>query len=127
MIKRKNLSREYYSLLFGDELGKQVKELREESKATYNVTKFGNKGAARYKPYPKKGANAYGDASYSSARQSFHAAAAAATGWTPNNKPSFLGARPVKKYPPNKKKYPQASNNNLNKNLPQKPGQSQRN
>ena len=121
--KEKTHSREYYSLLFGDELGKQVKELQEESKATYNVTKFGNKGAARYKPYPKKGTNAYGNASYNSARQSFHAAAAAA-GWTPNNKPSFLGARQVKKYPPNNKKYPQARNN---KNLPQKPGQSQRN
>ncbi len=68
--------------LFGDDLGKQCKDLQEESKATRGVMRGGSsnrgRGTGRFRPYPKF-------------NQSFHAAAAAA-GWTKNSS-SFLGQR----------------------------------
>ena len=67
--------------LFGDDLGKQVKEMQEEMKATSGVMKHAKTFAApRYKPYPmnKKNFN-----------KNNLAAAAAAAGWT--KKQSFLG------------------------------------
>lgn len=66
--------------LFGNDLGKQVKDLQEESKATRGVMRGGSsnrgrgRGSVRFQPYPKF-------------NSSLHAAAAAA-GWTKN---PFLG------------------------------------
>ncbi len=81
----RNFNREYYSLLFGNELGKNIEDLQKESKATSSMIKFTNRGSARYNPYPKKNHT-------HSARQSLSAAAAAA-GWSAGNKPSFLGGK----------------------------------
>ena len=67
------VDREYCSLLFGTDLGKQVKDLQDERKATLGVTKSKVfKGQNKFTPYSKR--------PNQSAKQSFHAAAAAA-GW----------------------------------------------
>ncbi len=71
-------SREYCSLLFGTDLGKQVKDIQEERKATSGVMKR-KQFRSRPGPYNKNLAT----------RQGFQAAAAAA-GWKSNTNP-FLG------------------------------------
>ena len=66
--------------LFGDDLGKQVKDLQEESKATRGVMRGSaniSKQGRRFSPYP-------------SFKQSFQAAATAA-GWSSNS--HFLGKK----------------------------------
>jgi hypothetical protein len=96
---RKSLGREHYSLLFGTDLGKQVKDMQEEQKATSGVIKFGNFGRRgrgnRFRPYNRPNNNY---------RQSFQAAAAAA-GW--NKSSSFLGARQGFNFKQNQKPYRQ--------------------
>ena len=82
-------SRKYYSLLFGDELGKNIKDLQEESKATSGIMRssrsFSNN---RHQPYPKRNPS-------NGVRQSFQAAATAA-GWNTFRKP-FLGRQSFKR------------------------------
>ena len=91
-VKKEKLTitREYSSLLFGTDLGKQVKEIQEERKATSGVMKrkqsTGYGSYNRFKPYNKNSAT----------RQGFHAAAAAA-GWKSNSNP-FLGKQNNQQY-----------------------------
>jgi len=85
--KPKSYSREYYSLLFGDELGKNLEDLQKESKATSSMFRFGNRATNRPKPYFVPAAVHSRNAN----RQNFRAAMAAA-GWSGAGKP-FLGVK----------------------------------
>lgn len=77
--------------LFGDDLGKRVKDLKEEQKATLGVVKSADQGKVRARPgqttyHPYKATDTYRSQQYRSA------------GWSsPNNRPTiyrpFLGRR----------------------------------
>ena len=101
-VKKEKLTitREYASLLFGTELGKQVKDIQEERKATSGVMKrkqSAGYSGYRFKPYNKNSAT----------RQGFQAAAAAA-GWKSNSNP-FLGKQNSHQF----KRQPYYKNRNL--------------
>ena len=78
------------SQLFGEDLGKQIKEMQDEQKATFGVLKHANfakpgQGRSRYQPYPKT----------SNSRFQLQAALA---GWKSNSTPFLGGSQSFSRY-----------------------------